>query len=294
MEMARNEEKNLARLNRLILQNQKDENLKKNPPRPRLDTLETVEDIKKWLPSIKRDIDFNLKQSQVPCYPERKIQEFRSNVDHLQGLYKAFVRKLKGLDPQLTSIPWNDRVYESKKRHYTDDITHQDQIEVESKTGKFCLNKEGLDENGESSTEKNQISENAIHFETDSTKCEEDAKTTNKDYTNPDKITFVQIHTPILDTENKCKNISQNISDSLNSNVNLALQDQPLTFREFQDQPLNFNRKGTYLETAEHNEGKSSNKTSIENMNTHHQNVTLGLPYSDSDSNSDSDINDNG
>lgn len=70
----------------------------------------------------------SFQQSQVPCYPERKIQEFSSNIDHLQGLYKAFIRKLKGLDPQLTSIPWNDRVYQSRKRHCNEEASQSDDI----------------------------------------------------------------------------------------------------------------------------------------------------------------------
>ncbi|KAI0242447.1 hypothetical protein LSAT2_013348 [Lamellibrachia satsuma] len=63
--MARNEEKQYGRLNRLHLQQQREEQLKKKPPRPRLHTLNTVSDVKKWLPSITRDIDFSLKNKPL-------------------------------------------------------------------------------------------------------------------------------------------------------------------------------------------------------------------------------------
>ncbi|XP_033738386.1 uncharacterized protein LOC117325960 isoform X2 [Pecten maximus] len=131
--MARNEEKQLGRLNRLLLKQDKEEQEKKNPKRPRLDDLNSSEDIKKWIPSIKRDIDFCLKQSQVPCYPDSKIQECNSRIDSLRRQYWAFIRKLRHLDPSTGSIPWTDRHYTPKKRqhspghHYTDDETEKKQ-----------------------------------------------------------------------------------------------------------------------------------------------------------------------
>ncbi|XP_013392754.1 uncharacterized protein LOC106160643 [Lingula anatina] len=129
--MARNEEKQFGRLNRLILQKEKEEQLKKNPPRPRLDTLNAPEEIKKWIPSLQKDIDFNLKQSQVPCYPESKIQEYKDNVNKYERLYKAFLKKLKTLDPTASEgdAPWNDRPYSGKKRR----------LEEESDDGKISL-----------------------------------------------------------------------------------------------------------------------------------------------------------
>ena len=47
---------------------------------------------------------------QVPCYPERKI------ADRLQGEYKAFLRKLRDLDPNMKETPWEDRPYSERKR----------------------------------------------------------------------------------------------------------------------------------------------------------------------------------
>uniref|UniRef100_A0A0B6Z9G4 Uncharacterized protein n=1 Tax=Arion vulgaris TaxID=1028688 RepID=A0A0B6Z9G4_9EUPU len=116
--MARNEEKQLARLNRLYLQQQKEEELKKRPPRPRLETLNSVNDVKKWLPSIMRDIDFYVKQMEVTCYPKRQIEEFECRIDRLRGEYKAFIRKLRQLDPDLKTTPWSDRPYMGKRNKF--------------------------------------------------------------------------------------------------------------------------------------------------------------------------------
>ncbi|XP_005098534.1 uncharacterized protein LOC101850416 [Aplysia californica] len=114
--MARNEEKQLARLNRVYLQQQKDEALKKRPPRPSLNTLNTADEVKKWLPSILSDIDFYVKQMKVTCYPERQVDEFSKRIDGLKGEYKAFLRKIRQLDPDVQATPWSDRPYSKKKR----------------------------------------------------------------------------------------------------------------------------------------------------------------------------------
>ena len=53
---------------------------------------------------------------QVPCYPERKIAEIKVRIDRLQGEYKAFLRKLRDLDPNMKETPWEDRPYSDRKR----------------------------------------------------------------------------------------------------------------------------------------------------------------------------------
>ncbi|KAL5017574.1 hypothetical protein ScPMuIL_007163 [Solemya velum] len=118
--MARNEEKQLGRLNRMLLKKQHDEEREKNPPRPKLSTLQTANDVKKWLPTIKRDIDFCLKQSQVTCYPERKIEEYSQKIDYLQREYRAFIRKLRALDPKSEVLPWTERGYSARKSKVQD------------------------------------------------------------------------------------------------------------------------------------------------------------------------------
>lgn len=113
--MARNEEKHYSRLNRLILQQEKEGNRKRNPKRPKLDSLNSVEDIKEWLPSIKKDLDFSLKQSEVTCYSEQKIAEIQNNILQLEREFKSFVRKSKQLKPEMDHIPWTNRPYKSNK-----------------------------------------------------------------------------------------------------------------------------------------------------------------------------------
>ncbi|XP_023232196.1 uncharacterized protein LOC111632075 [Centruroides sculpturatus] len=119
--MARNEEKQYSRLNRLLLQQEREEYRKRNPKRPRLDNLNSVEEIKEWLPSIKRDLDFSLKQSEVTCYSEQKISEIQSNILQLEREFKSFVRKSKRLNPEMNCIPWTNRPYKSNKMDTKED-----------------------------------------------------------------------------------------------------------------------------------------------------------------------------
>ncbi|XP_014661846.1 PREDICTED: uncharacterized protein LOC106804943 [Priapulus caudatus] len=94
--------------------------------RPNLSTLNSAESIKKWIPSIKADIDFYLKQSEVPCYPEWKIEEFQTEIEYLQRQYKSFVRKLQKIEPTTTEIPWTERAYKVKKRSLPLDSSSHD------------------------------------------------------------------------------------------------------------------------------------------------------------------------
>ncbi|XP_022240554.1 uncharacterized protein LOC106458578 isoform X2 [Limulus polyphemus] len=112
--MARNEEKHFARLNRLLLERENEEKKRKHPKRPRLENLHTVDEIKMWLPHIKRDIDISLKQSQVICYPDSTVHQYQEQVVKLEREYKAFVRKIKQLKPGLSTIPWTMRGYQDK------------------------------------------------------------------------------------------------------------------------------------------------------------------------------------
>ncbi|XP_052255817.1 uncharacterized protein LOC127861399 isoform X4 [Dreissena polymorpha] len=114
--MARNEEKHAGRLNRLWLQRLDEEKEKKNPPRPGLGSLKTAAEVKKWIPSIKSDIDFYLKQSQVTCYPERKLSEFSQQIERLSREYKAYLRKYRELCPSDQHVPWTDKPYSRKHK----------------------------------------------------------------------------------------------------------------------------------------------------------------------------------
>lgn len=112
--MARNEEKHFGRLNRLLLQKEREEYLEHHPKRPRLDSLQTPEEIIQWIPSIKADMNFYLKQSQVTCYCDQKVLELREKVNQFEKEYKAFLRRARQLSPKgLDAIPWTPRSYKS-------------------------------------------------------------------------------------------------------------------------------------------------------------------------------------
>uniref|UniRef100_A0A3B5LQP0 Si:dkey-86e18.1 n=1 Tax=Xiphophorus couchianus TaxID=32473 RepID=A0A3B5LQP0_9TELE len=115
--MARNEEKQQGRLNRLWLQKEREEGRLKdvNKRRPKLSTLNSAPSVKKWIPSIKSEIEYCLQQSQLPHYPERKIAEFQLHIEALEKEYKSFITKLRALDPSCKHKPWTPRAY-SKRR----------------------------------------------------------------------------------------------------------------------------------------------------------------------------------
>uniref|UniRef100_A0A3Q2SN96 Si:dkey-86e18.1 n=1 Tax=Fundulus heteroclitus TaxID=8078 RepID=A0A3Q2SN96_FUNHE len=115
--MARNEEKQQGKLNRLWLQKEREEGRLKdvNERRPKLSALNSAPSVKKWIPSIKSEIEYCLQQSQLPHYPERKIAEFQLRIEALEKEYKSFIAKLRVLDPTCKHKPWTPRAY-SKRR----------------------------------------------------------------------------------------------------------------------------------------------------------------------------------
>ena len=75
---------------------------------------------------------------EVPCYPEHTIAEFNKRIDSLRGEYKAFIRKIRQLEPDLQVTPWTDRPYAKRKRA---------EIEPSTPTGIsmiFCIFKKRL------------------------------------------------------------------------------------------------------------------------------------------------------
>ncbi|KAM8930123.1 uncharacterized protein RCH25_006043 [Pelodytes ibericus] len=115
--MARNEEKQLGRLNRLWLQKEKEEGHIKDigSYRPRLSALNTASNVKKWIPSIKNEMNYYLEQSQLCHYSERKIAEFQDKIDGLRKEYQSFLWKLRKLDPSCKEHPWKLRGYTRKR-----------------------------------------------------------------------------------------------------------------------------------------------------------------------------------
>uniref|UniRef100_A0A3Q3DKL5 Si:dkey-86e18.1 n=1 Tax=Hippocampus comes TaxID=109280 RepID=A0A3Q3DKL5_HIPCM len=79
--------------------------------RPKLCTLNSASSVKKWIPSIKKDMEYYLQQSQLAHYPERKIEEFQLKMEALEREYKRFVTKLRVLDPTCKHKPWTLRAY---------------------------------------------------------------------------------------------------------------------------------------------------------------------------------------
>ncbi|KAL4634960.1 hypothetical protein GN956_G14431 [Arapaima gigas] len=116
--MARNEEKQLGRLNRLWLQKEREEGRIKDvrQKRPKLSSLNTASALKKWIPSIKSEIEYYLQQSQLSHYPERKIADFHKHLEELEREYKLYLRKLRALDPACKHHPWTPRGYAKKRQ----------------------------------------------------------------------------------------------------------------------------------------------------------------------------------
>lgn len=132
--MARNSEKNYGRLNRLWLEKQG----VKTEKRPKLSVLKTSDEISYWLPSIKNELDFVLKQTEVPCYTEKKIEDYRDRIRYLEAEYKAFVRKLHKVNGTLKTTPWTARPYE--KRSVACSIHIPVLHPVDTDSGSQCLN----------------------------------------------------------------------------------------------------------------------------------------------------------
>ncbi|XP_034736503.1 uncharacterized protein si:dkey-86e18.1 [Etheostoma cragini] len=111
--MARNEEKQQGKLNRLWLQKEREEGRIKDvhERRPKLSTLNSTSSVKKWIPGIKNEIEYYLQQSQLSHYPERKIAEFQLSIEALEKEYKRFIAKLRVLDPTCKHKPWTPRAY---------------------------------------------------------------------------------------------------------------------------------------------------------------------------------------
>ncbi|KAJ8388446.1 hypothetical protein AAFF_G00133220 [Aldrovandia affinis] len=120
--MARNEEKHFGKLNRLWLQKETEAGRIKDAheARPRLSSLNTAAAVKKWIPSIKKEIEYYLQQSQLSHYPERKIAQFQQNIEELGEEYKRYIRKLRSLDPLCKHHPWTPRAYAKRRQEDSD------------------------------------------------------------------------------------------------------------------------------------------------------------------------------
>ncbi|XP_069835504.1 uncharacterized protein [Dendropsophus ebraccatus] len=115
--MARNEEKQLGKLNRLWLQKQKEEGRLRevSGERPRLSALHSAAEVRRWIPSIKSEMEYYLEQSQLIHYSDRKIEEFQEKIEALKKEYQRHLWKLRHLDPTCKEHPWKPRGYTRKR-----------------------------------------------------------------------------------------------------------------------------------------------------------------------------------
>ena len=134
--MARNYEKNFSRLNRYHLAKNEDKK-KRDNSRPYLRSLSTVEEVKKWIPSIKKEIDYCLRQIECATrrnYSEQQVEEFEKRIKTLEREHGSFVRKVFQLDPDTKGIPWQGREYNPKRlkvRQLSRDATLQSKLLTE-------------------------------------------------------------------------------------------------------------------------------------------------------------------
>ncbi|KAK2883608.1 hypothetical protein QQF64_016738 [Cirrhinus molitorella] len=135
--MARNEEKQLGKLNRLWLQKEREEGRIKDVhvSRPKLATLNSVAAVKKWIPSIKKEIEYYLQQSQLSHYPERKIDEFRQHIEDLESEYKRYIKKLRSLDPTCKHKPWEPRAYAKRRQEPVSNQNTSKKLRLNSPSG---------------------------------------------------------------------------------------------------------------------------------------------------------------
>lgn len=89
------------------------------PRRPHLRSLNSAAEVKKWIPGIKKELDYYLDQlsgARKHRYPDTKMKEFEKKVEELENEYKRFVKKVYELDPSTASVPWQPRGYVSKRK----------------------------------------------------------------------------------------------------------------------------------------------------------------------------------
>lgn len=92
---------------------ERQERVKKAPPRPPLSSLKTAFEIRKWLPSLNRDIEITLGLTKCVSYHDRKISELYANLDRLQADLDAFLKKLQRLEGPAYVPPGQPRPYVS-------------------------------------------------------------------------------------------------------------------------------------------------------------------------------------
>lgn len=116
--MARNAEKNLCGLNRYVLAKRGEGKSTKKAVRPSIHSLTSAEGAKKWIPNIKKEIDYCLRQIECATrrnYSDQMVKEFEERVERLEREHWRFVHKVRELDPSTPGVPWQGREYAAKR-----------------------------------------------------------------------------------------------------------------------------------------------------------------------------------
>ena len=116
--MARNSEKNFCGLNRYILAKREEGKSTKKAVRPSIHSLKSAEEAKKWIPNIKKEIDYCLRQIECATrrnYSEQMVKDFEERVERLEKEHWRFVHKVRELDPATVGVPWQGREYATKR-----------------------------------------------------------------------------------------------------------------------------------------------------------------------------------
>nr|XP_047136572.1 uncharacterized protein LOC124813487 [Hydra vulgaris] len=115
--MSRNSEKHFVGLNRIFLNEQW--TIEKSLKRPALNQLVTADEVRKWIPSIKRDLEYYIQQlsgARKHKYTDSKLNEFEKKVSWLEKEHQRFVKKVFELDPNQHGIPWEPKSYSAKRK----------------------------------------------------------------------------------------------------------------------------------------------------------------------------------
>ena len=116
--MARNAEKNLCGLNRYVLAKREEGKSARKTARPSVKSLTSAEEAKKWIPNIKKEIDYCLRQIECATrrnYSDQMVKEFEERVERLEKEHWRFVHKVQELDPATVGVPWQGRGYTTKR-----------------------------------------------------------------------------------------------------------------------------------------------------------------------------------
>ncbi|CAF0921416.1 unnamed protein product [Rotaria sp. Silwood1] len=88
--MSRNKEKQNNELNRLYLSKLKRPKVK----RPHLSQIHTVDELRRWLPIIEREIHLTLAQTTSVRYTNEKVESMYKQISELENEHKNFRRKI--------------------------------------------------------------------------------------------------------------------------------------------------------------------------------------------------------